>query len=101
MDDAGRVKRIVLLVATVASFLTPFMGSAMNVAIPWIGADLRMSPLERHWVVTAYLLSTAACLLPFGRAAEPWEVANAIVFLASDLSSYMTGEVLAVSSQHP
>jgi len=37
----------------------------------------------------------------FGRAAEPWEVANAIVFLASDLSSYLTGEVLAVSSQHP
>jgi len=37
----------------------------------------------------------------FGRAAEPWEVANVIVFLASDYSSYMTGEVVAVSSQHP
>jgi 3-oxoacyl-[acyl-carrier protein] reductase len=37
----------------------------------------------------------------FGRAAEPWEVANVIVFLASDLASYMTGEVVAVSSQHP
>jgi 3-oxoacyl-[acyl-carrier protein] reductase len=35
------------------------------------------------------------------RAAEPWEVANVIVFLASDLSSYLTGEVIAVSSQHP
>jgi 3-oxoacyl-[acyl-carrier protein] reductase len=35
----------------------------------------------------------------FGRAAEPWEVANVIVFLASDLASYMTGEVVAVSSQ--
>lgn len=37
----------------------------------------------------------------FGRAAETWEVANVIVFLASDLSSYLTGEVISVSSQHP
>jgi 3-oxoacyl-[acyl-carrier protein] reductase len=37
----------------------------------------------------------------FGRAAQPFEVANVIVFLASDLASYMTGEVVAVSSQHP
>ncbi len=37
----------------------------------------------------------------FGRSAEPWEVANVIVFLASDYSTYMTGEVVSVSSQHP
>ena len=37
----------------------------------------------------------------FGRYAEPWEVANVMVFLASDLASYLTGEVLSVSSQHP
>jgi 3-oxoacyl-[acyl-carrier protein] reductase len=35
----------------------------------------------------------------FGRTAETWEVANVIVFLASDLASYMTGEVISVSSQ--
>jgi 3-oxoacyl-[acyl-carrier protein] reductase len=37
----------------------------------------------------------------FGRAAQPWEVANVMVFLASDYSGYMTGEVVSVSSQHP
>jgi len=37
----------------------------------------------------------------FGRGAEVWEVANVMVFLASDYSSYMTGETVSVSSQHP
>ena len=37
----------------------------------------------------------------FDRSAEGWEVANVIVFLASDYSSYLTGEVISVSSQHP
>ena len=35
----------------------------------------------------------------FGRAAEPWEIAATIAFLASDYSSYLTGEVISVSSQ--
>lgn len=48
----------------------------------------------------ADLLAGLAAREAFGRAAEPWEVANVMVFLASDYSSYMTGEVVSVSSQH-
>jgi len=45
------------------------------------------------------LLDQLASKEAFGRGAEPWEVANVMVFLASDYSSYMTGEVVSVSSQ--
>jgi 3-oxoacyl-[acyl-carrier protein] reductase len=52
-------------------------------------------------VTTDELLEELSRREAFGRFAEPWEVANVIVFLASDYSSYMTGEVVSVSSQHP
>ena len=52
-------------------------------------------------VTTEELLEELTAREAFGRSAEPWEVANVIVFLASDYSSYLTGEVLSVSSQHP
>ncbi|WP_020138332.1 SDR family oxidoreductase [Streptomyces sp. 351MFTsu5.1] len=50
-------------------------------------------------VTTPELLEELTAREAFGRYAEPWEVANVIVFLASGYSSYMTGEVVAVSSQ--
>lgn len=50
-------------------------------------------------VTTDELLAELSAKEAFGRPAEVWEVANVMMFLASDLSSYMTGEVLSVSSQ--
>ncbi len=52
-------------------------------------------------VTSDELLAELSAAEAFGRAAEPVEVANVMLFLASDLASYMTGEVVSVSSQHP
>jgi 3-oxoacyl-[acyl-carrier protein] reductase len=52
-------------------------------------------------VTSDELLAELAEREAFGRAAEPWEVANVITWLASDYATYLTGEVVSVSSQHP
>jgi len=71
-----------------------------GVRVNAVSPSLAMHPnLEK--VTPPGLLAELEAGEAFGRAATPWEVANVMVFLASDLSSYMTGEVVAVSSQHP
>ncbi|MDF1478482.1 SDR family oxidoreductase [Leifsonia sp. H3M29-4] len=64
-----------------------------------VSPSLAMHPFLAK-VTTPELLEQLKAKEAFGRAAEPWEIANVMVFLASDYSSYMTGEVVAVSSQH-
>jgi 3-oxoacyl-[acyl-carrier protein] reductase len=71
-----------------------------GVRINAVAPSLAMHP-HLAKVTTEELLAQLTTQEAFGRAAEPWEVANVIVFLASDLASYMTGEVVSVSSQHP
>lgn len=62
--------RYILLASTLASFLTPFMGSSINLAIPAISAEFQAEALSLNWVVSAFLLTSAAFLLPFGRLAD-------------------------------
>jgi len=69
MDDTA-TKRAALLVATLTSFLTPFMGSSVNIALPTIGREFGMDAVLLGWVATAYLLSAAMFLVPFGRIAD-------------------------------
>jgi 3-oxoacyl-[acyl-carrier protein] reductase len=71
-------------------------GVRVNAVAPSIAMHANLAKVTSDEVL-AELQSREA----FGRAAEPWEVANVIVFLASDYSSYMTGEIVSVSSQHP
>ncbi len=71
-----------------------------GVRINAVAPSLAMHPFLAK-VTTDELLEELTTREAFGRAAEPWEVANVMVFLASDYSSYMTGEIVSVSSQHP
>jgi 3-oxoacyl-[acyl-carrier protein] reductase len=78
--------------------------AAMDVASHGIRVNAVAPSLATHpfleKVTSPGLLAVLASREAFGRGAEPWEVANVIVFLASDYSSYLTGEVISVSSQH-
>ncbi|MCW2499275.1 MAG: short chain dehydrogenase [Frankiales bacterium] len=75
-------------------------GAKHGVRVNAVSPSLAMHPFLAK-VTTDELLAELAAKEAFGRPAEPWEIANVIVFLASDYSSYMTGEVVSVSSQHP
>ncbi len=59
-----------LVVAGIASFLTPFMGSATNIALPPIGQEFKVDAIILGWIATAYLLAAGIFSVPFGRIAD-------------------------------
>ncbi|MFC9455666.1 MULTISPECIES: SDR family oxidoreductase [unclassified Streptomyces] len=73
--------------------------AAYGVRVNAVSPSLAMHP-HLVKVTSAELLTELTEKEAFGRYAEPWEIANVIVFLASGYSSYMTGEVVSVSSRH-
>jgi len=59
-----------LLITASGSFLTPFVGSSVNVALPSIGREFSMDAILLNWVSTSYILSAAMFLVPMGRIAD-------------------------------
>ena len=71
MKIANNKKQLsILLVTTLSSFLTPFMGSAVNVALPAIANELSMTALSLSWVATSFILAATMTLIPLGRLAD-------------------------------
>ena len=77
---------------------TALEAAEFNIRVNAVAPSLAMHPYLSK-VTTDELLEKLTEQEAFGRAAEPWEIANVIVFLASEYSSYMTGEIVSVSSQ--
>jgi len=63
-------RNVVLLVATLSSFLTPFMSSSVNVALPVIGREFSADAILLSWIATAFLLAAAVSLVPLGKIAD-------------------------------
>lgn len=63
-------RRAALIASLLSAFLTPFMASALNIALPSIGREMSMSAVALSWVATSFLLAAAALQLPVGRLAD-------------------------------
>jgi EmrB/QacA subfamily drug resistance transporter len=68
--DEKTLKRSVLIVTAFAAFLTPFLGSAINLALPAIAKDFNTTAIELGWIASSFILSSVIFLLPFGRLAD-------------------------------
>ena len=66
-NDEKSLKRSVLMVSTFAAFLTPFLASSINLALPTIGREFHAGAISMGWVVSSFILSSAIFLMPFGR----------------------------------
>ena len=67
MDQEKSLKKYTLIISILATFIAPFMSNAVNMSIPAIGEKFNSSAFLLSWVVSCYLLASAALLLPFGR----------------------------------
>jgi EmrB/QacA subfamily drug resistance transporter len=65
-----RDRKYILIITSISSFTTPFMGAAINIALPSIGKEFSLNAVSLGWVATSFLLATAALLLPAGRLAD-------------------------------
>jgi len=95
-------KRSVLIVVTLGAFLTPFMGSAVNIALPSIGNEFAMDAVLLSWVATSYLLAAAVFLVPFGRIADIYgrkkifAYGTVIYTISSLLSGVSTSSIMLI-----
>jgi MFS family permease len=69
-NNDKELKKAVLIVTAFAAFLTPFLGSSVNLALPSIGKELNINAIGLSWVISSFILSSAIFLIPFGRLAD-------------------------------
>ena len=70
ISEQGGSRKLILFLIIVTSFINPFLGAAINIALPAIAGDLSMGTVGMSWVAMAFLLSSAIFLVPLGKLAD-------------------------------
>jgi len=63
-------KRLILFLIIITSFINPFLGAAINIALPAISEEFSLGAVGMSWVAMAFLLSSAVFLVPLGKLAD-------------------------------
>ena len=69
-DQSQRSRRLILFLIIITSFINPFLGAAINIALPAISEEFSMGAVGMSWVAMAFLLSSAVFLVPLGKLAD-------------------------------
>jgi len=88
-----------LIIASISSFLTPFMISAVNIALPAIGKEFKTDAVLLSWVATSYLLAAAVALVPLGKLADIY--GRKKIFLGGQIIVTITYLLAAMSVSAP
>jgi EmrB/QacA subfamily drug resistance transporter len=88
-------KRSALIIASTSAFLTPFMISSINIALPAIGKELEADAVVLSWVATSYLLAAAVCLVSFGKLADIY--GRKKIFMIGQIMIVVTSLLAAIS----
>ena len=84
-----------LIIASMSSFLTPFMISSVNIALPAVGREFETDAVLLSWVATSYLLAAAVSLVPFGKLADIY--GRKKIFLGGQIIVTITSLLAAIS----
>lgn len=69
-QSRNKTRNSAMLAVAIGSFLIPFMGSSLNIALPLIQSDLNVNVILLSWIPTVFVLASAAFLISFGRLAD-------------------------------
>jgi EmrB/QacA subfamily drug resistance transporter len=98
MND-NTTKRSALIIASTSAFLTPFMISSINIALPAIGNEFEADAVVLSWVATSYLLAAAVCLVSFGKLADIY--GRKKIFMIGQIMIVITSLLAAISVSAP